>query len=880
MTEPPTKRPRLGSYLGHDDDVDDELFFNPTQVNAQRDPAVLLEQSRAVASFKLKSRWEDVIARFEKDFSGEDDIINFYTDELPEVEVDNGHLRSLEDVDDAKSADGSDAADLDEEERILQGTGGVHGQVMRAAASSLVSRPMYGGRLSGLGSLAPGPPRFMSTMFTAGAKFQPFTPFGPLRSFNQVIDPLWSVPELPPDAFKNHGIATAAVRRRVTLKALPAPEDDGSDEDDILMGRATQWPKKQTDAAPRHDPDRTAKNVSGETASRPCPEAEKRVVAQNQRVQLHRKKRGRPRQIVQRDSAPVEAETVEETTPATEPQEEDLGQPDRRKLRGPKAKRQNSSLGMASGDSENAVPGTPPSLSKSAKSRITAGQTERRKRGRPRKLPGVTLLGGDTSATARNLAVIEPDLNVSLQSSLVIPSSVEPLESSGSETSSAKFSHRRTKPGVRIEVQLFRRRCPPTVGLQESSKTSLVIRDGQSNKNGLHDRSDMGEKNSSVTRSKRKVSLSSVPAVRENQPDGSRSQIVPAHQNVQSALTAKVPGIPACPVEINADSELQRAPASRPDQSRLPHDPSTDLAAPKEHVLRNTIDQAYAFSDEEEGFAPRSRAKRGTTQNKVPSSRSKRASTTQARVGRASLLSSPSERVGLTAVDQAVRSSSRGPTSTQAQQPERADTMSDKTCHAPLESTTVAEGSDINAEKRRENSIPNIDKTVDAQITAVHLGAGMDWSQNRTIPTTPTPRQSLLKPSHTESVAHPSTSKRSILSLLPDSDEDELSLWLDQISPIVGRVRAHHPTMTVKSRSTVKKPYMKRISLGPHGKVTPLRQHSRVSGGWKSASTASMTARMRDVFAEEELHRTPGGTMRRCGKDGFKCERDFCFVCL
>lgn len=31
---------------------------------------------------------------------------------------------------------------------------------------------------------------------------------------------------------------------------------------------------------------------------------------------------------------------------------------------------------------------------------------------------------------------------------------------------------------------------------------------------------------------------------------------------------------------------------------------------------------------------------------------------------------------------------------------------------------------------------------------------------------------------------------------------------------------------------------------------------------------------------DEGLVKTPGGSLRRCGEDGFKCDRDFCFTCL
>ncbi|KAL2154252.1 hypothetical protein VTH82DRAFT_2928 [Thermothelomyces myriococcoides] len=54
--------------------------------------------------------------------------------------------------------------------------------------------------------------------------------------------------------------------------------------------------------------------------------------------------------------------------------------------------------------------------------------------------------------------------------------------------------------------------------------------------------------------------------------------------------------------------------------------------------------------------------------------------------------------------------------------------------------------------------------------------------------------------------------------------------------------------------------------------------------GSASASSSSSRFLLASAAAaatdESELVRTPGGTMRRCGEGGFRCERDFCFSCL
>jgi len=45
-------------------------------------------------------------------------------------------------------------------------------------------------------------------------------------------------------------------------------------------------------------------------------------------------------------------------------------------------------------------------------------------------------------------------------------------------------------------------------------------------------------------------------------------------------------------------------------------------------------------------------------------------------------------------------------------------------------------------------------------------------------------------------------------------------------------------------------------------------------------STPSKPAGGGGGLGDDLVVQTPGGTVRRCGEDGFRCERDFCFGCL
>jgi hypothetical protein len=118
-----------------------------------------------------------------------------------------------------------------------------------------------------------------------------------------------------------------------------------------------------------------------------------------------------------------------------------------------------------------------------------------------------------------------------------------------------------------------------------------------------------------------------------------------------------------------------------------------------------------------------------------------------------------------------------------------------------------------------------------------------------------------------------SASKLSIISLVSD-DEDELSLTPDQISPLkVQAPRKRATPLTVpRSKPSTPGSSVKRLAIDKARIVRLSTKRSRT--GWRRSSGVSVGSPAADLV------RTPGGTMRKCGEDGFKCERDFCFVCL
>lgn len=821
--ERPAKRPRIGSFLhGDDEDADDELFLDPHQVNAKRDPAVLLEQSRAVATFKLKSRWENVFEKYEKDFTGADDIINFYTDGLPEVEVDNGHLRSLADADDAKSVAASESADLDEEERILHGKGAGSGQLVRSGPSSLMPRAAYAGyagRLSGLASLTQAQPR-LSTMFSSGLHFPSLSSFGQFKSFSAPVEPIWNAPELPAEAFNNRATATAVTKRRVAVKALVAAEDDGSDDDDIIMGSASSW---MQDKGKRTD-----------------------------------------------QSSPPSRQTSQDSSPAV----------------------------------VNVLPTEeitePPHIAAISVAQEVGIPSERKKRGRPRRVPQMNSSAEGAVLVTQPEAMVIPDSDTELlEPSPVVEDDVDRPKDPNGGVPTSESASKPAMPLVRIEVQLLRRCRPDIAPAQAAPRISLLPSLSASDKGQpIHDSSALVVRKRTTGQKKGRASLApSIPIPRTSRRDNSRRHSSPPTRIVQ--LKTPENSSPTKPHEKDeVVLESQEQPVSDgPGQKRPAAESATEPAARTEHFSRNAIDNDYHFSDEEESWVPLSRVRKSAKQIKESKSTSRRALVRRVPKTSAFPLSSPSIRVAFPAVKKGLQpTSAKTPEETLVQQPGPAESMPLEVSAANASFTPDIEGSVLDAAEHPKPASPRVDdspssphldsvlgrlQTQDLAITPSSRRSKEKPAAPPVTLVTPSPRHSKAKATATPSASRPSTSQRSILSLLSDSDEDELSLSLDQISPLVRGVRNQQRVLPIRSRSTAKQSSSKRMSMGSYARVTPKQKTSRLSGGWKSASsTTRFTHRAGDATEAEDRHRTPGGTMRRCGEDGFKCERDFCFACL
>ncbi|KAI1267627.1 hypothetical protein F5Y18DRAFT_378311 [Xylariaceae sp. FL1019] len=258
--ERPSKRQRLdlSSFDSDDEEYQDELSMTSIQFDTIQDPMYQLDKSRAKAAGRLKSTFEDIFAKYGKDFDGDDDTINFYTDE---IEIDNGHVKSLDNLESAEEA----AATSDEHKTR---------STDRSVGSGKVSVPKpfapAGSHNATIPPYSPTPrghDPHQSTRQHLNSSF-PLATLGPSPAFNfggslfgnGSIDPVWQAPELPPQAFHYAtgygrwgqagpysnsspylGPKRLASAKSFAVHSSPTPAgangDNAEEEDDILRGR-------------------------------------------------------------------------------------------------------------------------------------------------------------------------------------------------------------------------------------------------------------------------------------------------------------------------------------------------------------------------------------------------------------------------------------------------------------------------------------------------------------------------------------------------------------------------------------------------------------------------------------------------------------------
>ncbi|KAI0443201.1 hypothetical protein F4803DRAFT_329307 [Xylaria telfairii] len=298
--EPPSKRLRLDpSPYGVDDDDEnqDELSMTPAQFNASQDPMYQLDKGRAKAATRLKSTLEDIFEKYGKDFDGDDDVINFYTDE---IEVDNGHVLSLESRNDAATEDSLSA---DEEERIISGKSSGRRKRQKSQpksqpkslipASHPKNKPNSRSQFNSPWNDPPGLGTYrLSSLAFSCPPYDalPLFDFGPSPSRDGPIDPVWQAPDLPVQPRRQHTSFIGAAggrfspfstrphhvaKRLVTAKSFLLHTTSSSsmasngaveEEDDILLGGSK---RDQLPITHSRSPGKTGMLVASSASSSP-----------------------------------------------------------------------------------------------------------------------------------------------------------------------------------------------------------------------------------------------------------------------------------------------------------------------------------------------------------------------------------------------------------------------------------------------------------------------------------------------------------------------------------------------------------------------------------------------------------------------------------
>lgn len=914
MMEPPAKRQRLGLGPAEAED-EDELDFDPEELNQRRDPGYQLEQARDRAAYKLKSRFESIFAKYERDFTGVGDEIDLRTGQ---VVVDNGHLESMRSVKDMGDGeeDDEDPEEEEEEERIMHGkraTGSITSDaVIRrepwAVADSNPNRspfsPMMGGppRLSSMmppshNSLMTPPPSFDS--FGSGASLS--------------IDPTWQAPDLPRSAFmgsrfgtpgRQYSFGMGASTRKVTMKALPAPQDQEEEDEDVLLGVSGNVLKKESaiksplikenfptvDSSPNNDPglndliQEVIENIPETPPSVQRPIASKlatmrELSSRSESSQPRLEPRGRPRGRPRRTDAGEtrEKESIGEKLDISQENGRDFSAESPTKL-----KSQSNQRSLASRAGAIAQPSGP---GKEASS-FQEGDLELYQ-----DVTGMPAMNFDRHAfyveiEARN--VNGPDVQVQPKAATTN------RKSTGSESQDAKLST--------VPKMLKRNVIDPSFAF--SDEETLPPR----------------------------------------QPRKDRRKSEPAKLAAPQVLQA-------------SRSNLQQSP------------PAMDL------FQRNAVDPSYAFSDEENLLPRRANA----TTRKAEPAPSSTLDAKEDSAGRGpdnaqvseptGTHDSPSERKGrrrsmrsvrkpVVEVDTPVCEPERLRTSdvlpaesdsagispsagTHILKPRTRRPRGGQTTAAPV-SVHIQQSADQGSETadakssapgsptvRRRPGRPRIVERiaspelgdpafigVDTETEEVEKEVSEIWSLPAATPAPPQQPVADMRaqaiPSTPQSksksrAANKNTpsSRPGLISLLSDNEdeEDEISFDLSAFTPSGHHrilTRAPHspqvttttPHMTSSSMNSKKKRHSS-LLFGPSS-TSKVRKHrtpgsERKDGKGKRRGSTNSLARsvvkvrrgsFRAPSPAGSVVQTPGGTKRRCGQDGFRCERDFCFVCI
>ncbi|KAK0733571.1 hypothetical protein B0T26DRAFT_669972 [Lasiosphaeria miniovina] len=904
--ERPPKRARVGASSFHPDAVDDEddveadeLNSRPEDLNARRDPGYRLQKSRAFAALKLKSAFESIFDKYEKDFTGIGDEIDLRT---CEVVVDNGHIQSLKKTDTALGAFGndndnisealatedsaSDTASIDEEERILQGKSDLRLSSLRQLgppplASHIIpsyfNGPWAGPSpfMAGSTPFMGGPSPFMGAppLFPGSGSFPPMQagggfsmPYGAPPPINNWSEAAWRVPELPPSAFQNTwqpAGTTSFSRGKARMPLISGGDADDKDEDDILMGVSTVEPTEPGPggvSVPKKLPPQgllrasdSSEKISRPAASEPKPKP-KDANTPTSRTPSKQKKLA----ILDSGGGSLKPKKDKQTPVTKYPLEAEL---------------------LLSSDAHD--PATPTTSARQVKA-----PQSRRKR----------------ASGEGYLAAVEatPPEKLSLSSQTPARVTEQPDVYIGHSELSIKSATKPRNQCLRVEIVAKR-----------ASEYALF----------------------------RAITP-------EATPETTLEMAYPTPQNVgeDESETGHIHASPAKARMPTPESESQ----------------SEGVAV--EVFSRNVLDPAYTFSDEEEPALPKSKncrrfdrkpntvirahqnnpapgtvspAPRGETSNRKKERRS-----TNHKIITHTPPSGP-DVVPEVAIACAQYTAGH----------RDADPSSSRDClehYVLLDKEPAIIHQDDDNGQQQQDPVPSLPTTPGHPEAAATVAEKIQSSKpvaqksdkenakrQEAAPATPVNPNKTQRHTTVSSNTRPAPSSRhtGLLSLLSDDDEDELSLGPENFTPSGSRCKHRHNNLysspseqharvrlalaaSAASSSTIKKRKLtlkKGLLLSSHSKKTgaagpmsspsslrsTLARFSATGRGPMSSSLTTAALAFRGSGADlavrqrrgrsvettsepmgSELVQTPGGSMRRCGEGGFRCDRDFCFACL
>lgn len=829
MERPIKRRKTIQRSADAEDEDEDELFLEPEELNQRRDPAFQLEQGRALAVNKLKSRFEDIFAKYGKDFTGIGDEIDLMTGD---VVVDNGHLQSMRSEKDAGDGHDYDEEDSsEEEERNLHGrritnkgsspTAGMTRRDPWQVAGSSWPRPVVEGTPR-LTSLFSNQPSFMSPSWSV-------PPFG--LETPTTADPVWQAPEVPASAFFEVGNRIGAherlspgqrsATRKVTRRSLPAPASPDADDEDVLLSVSGNMFKKQDQESP----------------------------------------------LIRRKFPPVDSpnedtahnDLINEVMGNLSDTSPSMQRPKISKRRGrpPKVKEKSTA-------NSNPAPGRKSPSMQGWRMRNTSP------------LPNLVLELDDSAAEANR-----SDQMLSEQSD----------RESFSDITRNGF----VKPAEQILCVDIR------ASANDSGETVLREENDAVHPNVLDKTATIVEGFDAETRAPDAESIFVVETIPKsgNQSPTAQEDSVKPNASSKKPHTEEIfernvvnPSFTFSDEETllpkRARKQRQRsglvkpvvAPPSQESQGIAEADVVTTA------LDRNAVDPSYAFSDED-NLLPK-RAKRGTGKSEPVASAGDLAK----------------------AASLAARGSNQEPTVDVQTARDGIEIISRPSQEEETDEPTTTRSSvpnelpkPIEEDRQRRVSELGNPSLADTSITLATHGERPD-SEPVTKPA-PVPQPSTPRPKSkiSKKMASPATSLISLVSDNEDS-EDEISFNLADFTPSgQHRILVHRPFPQLASSaksSGIKKKKKKRISLilGHHSASAQKAKTPRTSTPdpssrdkknkhhRKSASLARSVVRARPgrdgrgMSPTDSVVQTPGGTKRRCGEEGFTCDRDFCFVCL